>query len=142
MAKYRMPVLEDFSWQPPVTQIDLNGAPGAPSKGDRYIVAAGVPTGDDWFGEEDSIAWYDGAAWQFDTPVEGWYCYDKDTNILYHFDGSDWDADDISGLEADVVSIDTRVTNVESSVDSIDTVVDGKLTGEYVSEYGAIEVTI
>jgi len=128
MGTYRVPVLEDFSWQPPVLDKDLYDAPGAPEKGDRYIVASGTTSGDDWYGLENHIVTYDGGAWLDDVPEKGWYCFVEDENILYHYTGSVWDADDISGFEADVVSIDIRVSNVESSVGSIDSEVDTNIT--------------
>jgi len=90
MGNYRVPVLEQFSWQQPVEDIDLNEAPGGPSKGDRYIVADSVPSGDDWFGHENDIAYYDGATWKFDTPSEGWQCWVNDEDEFYVFDGADW----------------------------------------------------
>lgn len=113
MTTYRVPVLRDFGWQPPVKDKDLNSAPGVPSKGDRYIVGAGVATGDDWFGREDDIAYYDGAAWQFDTPSEGWQCWVEDENKYYVFDGTGWSIFEI-----------------------------GQEEGVYIPEYGAIEFTI
>ncbi len=122
MATYRVPVLQDFSWQPPVEDKDLTAPPGGESKGDRYIVGAEA-TGD-WSGLDNHIVTYNGSGWIDDTPAEGWYVYVKDENVLYHYTGAAWDADDISALEADVTSIDTRVSNVESSVGSIDTHVD------------------
>jgi len=170
MNTYRVPVLSDFSWQPPVLDRDLTAPPVSPSKGDRYIVGVSADSGD-WFGLDNHIVTYDGAAWIDDTPLEGWYCYIEDESLLCHYTGTVWDSDDISGLEAGIVSLDTRVSNTESSVGSIDTKltntdssvgsIDTKLTntdssvgsintvldnkqdiGTYVSEYGAIEFTI
>uniref|UniRef100_A0A6M3J552 DUF2793 domain-containing protein n=1 Tax=viral metagenome TaxID=1070528 RepID=A0A6M3J552_9ZZZZ len=166
MATYRVPVLDEFSWQPPVLDKDLTAPPGGESKGDRYIVAADA-TGA-WSGLDGHIVTYTGAAWLDATPAEGWYVYVADENVLYHYTGAAWDADDISGIETDITSIDTRISNVESSVGSIDTHVDscdssivsidtratniessvGSINtakqdkGVYVSEYGAIEFTI
>ena len=97
MAKYRVPTLEHFSWQEPVLDKDLNATPSAPSKGDRYIVASGVSSGDDWAGHENDIAWYDGSVWQFDTPSEGWQCYVLDEDRNYKFNGSAWEAEDAGG---------------------------------------------
>ena len=119
MATYRVPVLQDFSWQPTVKDKDLTAPPGGEAKGDRYIVAS-VATGA-WAGLENHIVTYDGAAWIDDTPLEGWYVYVMDENSLYHYTGAAWDIDDISAIEGDITSIDTRVSNVESSAGSIDT---------------------
>jgi len=122
MATYRIPVLDEFSWQPPVLDKDLTAPPGGESKGDRYIVGSSA-TGD-WEGLDDHIVTYDGAAWLDATPVEGWYVYVEDEDVLYKYTGAAWDKEDVSALETSVTSIDTRVSNVESSVGSIDTHVD------------------
>ncbi len=70
---------------------DLNAAPGAPSDGDAYIVAVGVATGDDWFGEEDSIATWDSgtSSWVFLTPYNGLWVNvtDEKENYIYGLDG-------------------------------------------------------
>ena len=98
MASYRVPVLQDFSWQPPVSDKDLTAAPGSPTKGDRYIVG-GSATGD-WATHDGSIAWYDGAAWQFDAPSDGWQVYVVDEACNYRFDGAAWDKESITQLES------------------------------------------
>jgi len=128
MATYRVPVLEDFSWQPPVEDKDLTEAPtgAGVTKGKRYIIAA---NGGNWSGgAAKDIATAiqaeptETAHWMYDTPVEGWYVYVKDEHAAYKFnESSAWDLEDLSSLEGDVTSIDTRVSNVESSVGSIDT---------------------
>lgn len=127
MTTVRVPVLEDFSWQPPVEDKDLTTSPsgGGVLKGMRYIVAT---NGGDWAGgAAKDIATckvtdpQSGADWMFDTPTEGWQCWVKDEDAYYVFDGTNWAIEDVSSLEADVTSIDTRVSNTESSVGSIDT---------------------
>src|SRR3989344_2426329 len=87
MAQYRINIEETNAWQKPVKEI-LSTPPVTPAKGDRYLVGP-TATGA-WEAHEDDITWYDGAAWQFDTPVEGWHVYDQDTNDLLKFDGSAW----------------------------------------------------
>ncbi len=127
MATFRLPVLEDFSWQPPVEDKDLTTSPsgGGVLKGMRYLVAA---NGGDWAGgaAKDITTCkvtdpQSGADWMFDTPAEGWQCWVKDEDAYYVFDGADWVIEDVSALEADITSIDTRATDIESSVGSIDT---------------------
>lgn len=144
MASYRVPVLEDFSWQPPVLDKDLATAPTGVGvlKGHRYIVAA---NGGNWSGgvaKDIATAKQadpsDPAHWMFDTPAEGWFVYVTDEHKVYRFNNSSvWDIEDISALEADVTSIDTRVSNVESSVGSIDT----NLTGTD-SSVGSIDTRV
>ncbi len=86
-SNYRIPVLEQFSWQPPVLA-QQNDPPASPTKGDRYIVG-NTPTGA-WAGYAWSVATYDGAAWILDVPAEGWIAYSEATNDLKLYDGSVW----------------------------------------------------
>lgn len=67
---------------------DLFTPPGSPSDGDTYIVAAGG-TGA-WASKDGNIAYWDGSAWQFFVPNEGWYCDVADEDSLYRYDGTDW----------------------------------------------------
>lgn len=87
MTVYRIPVESAFSFQKPITNV-LMAPPETPAKGDRYIVAADA-TGD-WTGHDNAIAWYDGAAWQFDAPVDGWFSFNLEAAVFLLFDGSDW----------------------------------------------------
>jgi len=120
MATYRVPVLGDFSWQPSVKDKDLADAPGAPSKGDRYIVASGTTSGDDWFGHTNDIAWYDGSTWQFDAPSEGWQCWVDDEDQFYYYNGTSWqtyaagEMDAISA-EADLASSQAVIANAKAT---------------------------
>lgn len=84
---YRVPVMEKFSYQDPI--IAVANTPSSTTKGDRFIV--GTSPADAFVGQAGKIAWYDGAAWKFDTPADGWYVYNKDTKNFYKFDGSIWD---------------------------------------------------
>ncbi len=80
-------------WGGKVLDKDLNAAPGAPTDGDAYIVAAGVATGDLWFGEEDSIAAWDAgtAAWVFLTPYKGLFVNVIDEKELYIYSLNGWE---------------------------------------------------
>lgn len=77
------------SWQGFVKDKDLTDPPGAPSTGDRYIVAS-VATGV-WIGHEDDIARWDGAQWVFDTPEGGWTTWVEDDTEIYVFNGASWE---------------------------------------------------
>jgi len=85
----RVPVLESFSFQPPIIDKDLTAPPGGEAEGDRYIVG-GSATGD-WAGHDDDIAEYDGASWMFMTPEEGWFVHINDEDKFYKFTGSVWE---------------------------------------------------
>ncbi|MFB3882695.1 MAG: DUF2793 domain-containing protein [Armatimonadota bacterium] len=88
MADYRLMIEEFAPFQRQVLDKDLSAPPGSPAEGDRYIVGA-APTGV-WTGHAGDIAWYDGAAWQFDNPEEGWFVYVTDENKFYLFNGTAW----------------------------------------------------
>ena len=78
-----------LDWQPNVINLQ-NDPPGGPADGDRYIVGL-VPTGA-WVGHENEIATWDdaGAVWAFTTPENGWAAYAETPEIIYVFDGTDW----------------------------------------------------
>jgi hypothetical protein len=67
---------------------DLATPPGAPSGGQRWLVAAS-PTGA-WVGHTNHIAaWQDGA-WQFSVPRVGWVTYVIDEGALLAWNGTTW----------------------------------------------------
>ncbi len=78
--------------QASVLDKDLTAPPGGPSVGDRYLIA-GAATGA-WAGHEQSLTVWDGAAWQFYAPAEGWLCWVSDEHKLYAYSGAAWAAHD------------------------------------------------
>ncbi len=87
-TQYRVPVLEQYAYQQAVINSTTSTPPGSPVKGDRYIVKA-TGTGA-WTGKDNNIAWYDGAAWQFDIPAAGWTAWDNAQATQLYFTGSAW----------------------------------------------------
>ena len=71
---------------------DLNAAPGAPADGDSYVVAAGVVSGDDWYGYEGYHAEWDDSesAWVFTLPGDGNFVFVVDEGKLFWYTGSAW----------------------------------------------------
>lgn len=65
-----------------------NTPPGSPGIGDRYIVTS-VATGL-WTGKENNIAEWDGIAWEFTVPNEGFMLTVEDENLVYYFTGTVW----------------------------------------------------
>lgn len=63
-------------------------APPAHVQGNLYIVG-GSATGA-WSGEDDNIAQSYNSAWYFYTPIKGFFCYVKDEDELYFYNGSGW----------------------------------------------------
>jgi len=88
---YRVPVLECFEWQQPVTSMNLTTPPGVPARGDRYIVAAGA-TGA-WSGEDNNIAYCSnatGPVWTFTAASEGMITWVVSEDNHYHFENGEW----------------------------------------------------
>lgn len=65
-----------------------HAAPPAGVHGARYIVQA-TATGA-WTGHEDDVAYYNGTAWKFFTPADGWSGWDKDTVTRIIFSAGAW----------------------------------------------------
>lgn len=118
MSQYRVPVLENFEHQQAILSAALSAPPGSPVKGDRYIVAAS-PTGA-WSGKTNNIAWFDGAAWQFDVPTEGFNCRNLATHKDLEYNGTSWVDED-----ADEMHKATYDTTANGIVDKAETVDDG-----------------
>ena len=91
MVEFRVPEMGSFPWQLQVLDKDLSTPPGSPSEGDRYIVGP-TATGD-WATHENDIAWFDGAAWRFDTPLAGFRTWIIDEGKFYDFLGAEWEID-------------------------------------------------
>jgi len=88
---YRVPVLGQFAWQPPVTsRTVIDPTTLTPTKGDRFIV--GPEATDDWLNKDNQIAWFDGDVWSFDPPADGWRVYDQDTNEFLTYDSGVWNS--------------------------------------------------
>lgn len=120
MAKYRVPVLDSFSWQEPVISKTIRDVQISPIRGHRYIVPDNIVSVENpWINQKDKIAWYDGCVWKFDTPINGWYVYVQDESKLYKYDGENWRSEE------------------SSSVVTIELNVDGNRTDDYV-ETGSI----
>ena len=77
----RIPVLEKFSWQPPIIAVANSGTA---TKGFRYIVG-NSPSGNFSGFSTDDIAWYDGYEWHNDIPLEGWKVYNLNDSSYYSF---------------------------------------------------------
>lgn len=67
---------------------DLTAPPGAPTDGDRYIVAASA-TGA-WAGWDAAVAAFIEGAWTRLDPQPGWLCWIADEELLVAWDGTGW----------------------------------------------------
>ena len=86
---YRVPVLNKFSWQEPVSAI-VSAPAGGEVKGTRYLVGA-APSGE-FAGHANEIAWYDGSTWNFDfnTRPNGLKVYNQDDDSYWMWNGATW----------------------------------------------------
>ena len=67
---------------------DLADPPGAPSDGDRHIVASGGSGA--WSAWDANVAYYVEGAWMRLVPRAGWRAWVEDEGVLLVFDGSAW----------------------------------------------------
>lgn len=81
-------IIIDILLQGRIIDRDLTAPPGSPAEGDAYIVAS-VASGD-WFGEEDSIAYFFGGIWRFITPTEGLQIFAADEVVRLTFLSGSW----------------------------------------------------
>lgn len=80
--------LLDVMVQLTVMQRTLAAPPASPALGDRHIVGT-APTGD-WAAHQNEIALWNGSAWEFFAPLQGWRAYVADEAAVLVFDGSSW----------------------------------------------------
>lgn len=113
-------VVSGISWQEPVLDKDLATPPGAPTTGDRYIVATGA-TGA-WAGQDGNIAEWDGATWQFTTVDEGFAIYIEDEDKQYVYNGTSWvttgstqNHNNLSGIQGGAPGDYQHVTSAEKA---------------------------
>lgn len=74
-------------WQDSVLS-ELAVPPGVPGVGDRYLIIA-VATGA-WVGQEDSIAEWNGASWDFTVPTDGMAVVIDATDSAKLYNGTSW----------------------------------------------------
>lgn len=67
----------------------LNTPPGSPPANARYIV--GTLASGAWIGHANEIAYWNGSAWEFWVPREGWHAYVKSGGTLWRYTtGGGW----------------------------------------------------
>lgn len=78
----------DAVTQMAVAEFDAATPPTAPNAGDLHALGA-APTGV-WAGQPGQLALWDGTAWQFFTPGQGWRAWGLAEAELRVWDGADW----------------------------------------------------
>ena len=149
MSTYRVPVLEDFAWQPPVNDRITNPVENE-VKGYRYLIIASA--GGIFTGKENQIATAKQANptiaehWYFDTPTEGWTTRVLDENANYVYDGAAWAIADTSANASSIIVNSTNIsinasTDVvqDASIDSLESEVSTNLSTE-VSDVTSIDL--
>ena len=77
---------------------DLTTPPTGLVAGDRYLVAA--PGQGAWAGHDAEVAVYDGVTWTFIAPQTGWQAYVKARALTAVFDGTVWQARDLTSVDS------------------------------------------
>lgn len=65
----------------------LGTPPGSPATGDRYIIGTGTGA---WSGQDKAVTIWDGSAWVFYPPKEGWKAYNLTLDLDLKYNGSSW----------------------------------------------------
>ncbi|HKS27379.1 MAG TPA: DUF2793 domain-containing protein [Pyrinomonadaceae bacterium] len=77
-----------LDWQESVKDKDLAAPPASPATDDRYLI---LPAGAGaWAGKTNSIAEWNGTAWDFTAPDEGTAVFVEDENMAYLFVDGGW----------------------------------------------------
>lgn len=118
-------ISDTVTWQKPVLGFNTGTPPASPTTGDRYVVgpnATGV-----WTNRENDIAEWNGVAWDFASPQDGWATIvEGSTTILIYAEASQaWNA--LAGLAdythpnhtGDVVSEGDGATTIQDGVVSL-----------------------
>lgn len=72
-----------------IVQDSLNAQPVSPDDS-TYWLTAGTPTGTDWTGHPNAIAFYNGTVWSFPAISTGDNAFTLDTYVWHQYNGSTW----------------------------------------------------
>ena len=118
---FRVPVLETYLWQPQVRAIINNPTEVTFAKGDRFIVGPTPAAGSVFEGHANAIAWYDGTAWKFDLPNQGWTtivtAFESEPFKLVVFDGTTWDLYESRHIAVDGSEFSVQIPQFDSGSD-------------------------
>ncbi|RLI52468.1 MAG: hypothetical protein DRO87_13160 [Candidatus Thorarchaeota archaeon] len=91
--------LEILDWQESVESRSAT-PPGSPATGQRFLI---IPTATGaWAGHEDDIAEWNGSSWEFVSPTAGTALYVEDEELLYLYDGTQWEPMGMSMSHSDL----------------------------------------
>jgi hypothetical protein len=84
---FRVPVLDQFEYQPPVLNYRLIMPPSIVQKGYRYVVLS--PAAGDWTGKDNCIATYLGTdGWEFTQPKHGMCVFAQEESNYFVFNSN------------------------------------------------------
>jgi hypothetical protein len=76
-----------LDWRAAVISASADTPPSSPATGDRYLLLPTTLNGD-WSGHTDDIAEWDGSAWVFHSPENGWTTHVQDEARYYTYNGN------------------------------------------------------
>lgn len=136
--EYRIPTLEAFPWQEQVINMKVVYPPEIASKGDRYIVPKTTPSTSNWYRHKNSIAWYDGKNWFYDSPEAGWVVYVGSEEEFYRYNGTDWIISSPKTASVDD-SYSVYVKSYDNDADTDDLIYDGTASYPFPNITTALE---
>jgi len=79
--------ISGLDWRGSVISASASAPPASPNTGDRYLLISGSLSGD-WIGHDDQVAEWDGSAWVYTTPDNGWTLHVNDEQRYYSYNGN------------------------------------------------------
>lgn len=95
----------------PVVQSVGSNTPPSTSNGVAYIV--GTSGGGAWSGQSNKVARYNGTAWEFFTPMNGWQFYSVADLAPFRYDGSTWK----NSRDRAIITDSTTARNLDNLTD-------------------------
>jgi hypothetical protein len=83
------PPASEFGWTTVVISASVGTPPSSPATGDTYVIPAGA-TGV-WAGHAQQFTSWNGSAWEFMLPPNGYATWVDDVNQVYVFNNSTWE---------------------------------------------------
>ena len=132
--KFRLPILENFSWQEAFINFISTDDGLIPSKGDRYVILIGAEGS--FENKDNSIAWYDGSIWQFDFPKEGWRAYNKFDDKYYFWNGTQWTDELIIGdivITGNIETPNSSIWNIKANAEKSLSITSENFDNDYLN---------
>ncbi|MBO9453334.1 DUF2793 domain-containing protein [Tropicibacter sp. R16_0] len=101
----------DILTQLVVLEVDAQTPPAAPETGETHALGS-APTGA-WAGQAGRLAYWNGSAWIFVAPQQGWRAFDRSSGRAFVHDGTDWKSElsDLNNLDEVGIGSSADATN-------------------------------